>query len=107
MNAHEGLVLAVAKAIWNAEHKVADWDGDAGPSAHETAMAMTKARAALGEVIKALETVTPEMVDAWEKADWIPEGKSFSDFTDEEASRLCCAANFAAILGASPLMKGQ
>ena len=57
--------------------------------------------------MKTLGTVTPAMVESWENAEWIPVGTSASDFTDEDANRLCCAANFAAILGASPLGNGE
>ena len=103
MNPHDKLVSEVAKAICKAQGD--DWTRE-GPNGLMLAYGPI-AEAAIATVAKALENVTPEMVDAWEKANWLPKGKTHRDFTDEEAARLCCAANLAAILGASPLMKGR
>ena len=103
MSDHEKLVEEVAKAICKAQGD--DWTRE-GPKGLMLAYGPI-ARAAIATVVKALENVTPGMVEAWEKANWLPKGKTHRDFTDEEAARLCCAANLAAILGASPLVKEQ
>ncbi len=65
------------------------------------------ARTIIAECFQSASVVTEGMVEAWEHAYWVPEGKSYLDFTDEEANQLCCQSNWSAMLAASPLNPGE
>ena len=63
-----------------------------------------QARAVLHPVAKTLETITPEMVEAWEMAP-IPVG--VAAMTDQEANSAMAQSNWSAMLAASALVKGD
>ena len=85
---HEELVEKVAALL---EHHECETQGDL-------------ARAILATVAKALETVTPEMVEAWEMTP-IPAG--VAAMTDQEANSAMAQSNWSAMLAASALGKGE
>ena len=92
-----------------ANSRDAPHDGDCTKSSHACLKCgydeMTRqARAMLYPVAKAIETVTPEMIYAWEMAP-IPAG--VAAMTDQEANSAMAQSNWSAMLAASALVKGE
>ena len=92
-----------------ANSRDAPHDGDCTKSSHACLKCgydelTRQARAMLYSVAKALETVTPEMVDAREVSP-IPAG--LLSMTYEEASIVMAQSNWSAMLAASALGKGE
>lgn len=101
MTKYEKLVEQVAKALCETR----TWPG-AWIRANEVEMAAWRydACVALATVAKALETVTPKMIYAWEMAP-IPAG--VAAMTDQEANSAMAQSNWSAMLAASALGKGE
>ena len=104
--AHEKLVEEVAKALCETR----TWPG-AWIRANEVEMAACRndACVALATVAKALETVTPEMVEAWKQAqpDEEPEETSDRQGYPIFSGRQYAIADWRAMLAASALGKGE
>ena len=72
MDAHEDLVEAVARTIWDTKHPFAPWEDDLstgiGPSLRERQASFAQARAIVALLAEKLSVVTPEMREAGQRA---------------------------------------
>ena len=104
MDAHEKMVDELAQVLWQYESTLVmgrsryiDWSEENGFIKNRF---LGLAKIASAHIAATLATVTPEMVEAWEKAP-IPDG--IANMTDADANFAVAKSNWTAMLAASPI----